>query len=100
MVKWFGPVELLRAGMRALFATLMSTYPDRRETLAALSPLSGRRPHDFGHAQELWIDFVADTGDGWDSTYSVGLCLNRQALSNAGPRGAGGERRAVVVVPT
>lgn len=31
--------------------------------------------------EELWLDYVADTGDGWDSTYAVAYYLTQPTLS-------------------
>ena len=31
-------------------------------------------------ADELWFDFVADTGDGFNSTYSVAWCMARKEI--------------------
>ena len=37
--------------------------------------------------QELWMDFMADTGDGGNSTYSVARCLAAPELQVSDPRG-------------
>src|SRR5262245_35944625 len=74
MVNWFGPTELWRTGVRAAISAAISTYPDRRESMAALYPPANRRKHDYSNADELWFDFLADTGDGWNSTYSIAWC--------------------------
>ena len=40
---------------------------------AALSP--GNTFHDFSKNEELWIDYVSDLGDGFNSTYTVAHLL-------------------------
>ncbi|MDP9341939.1 MAG: metallophosphoesterase [Actinomycetota bacterium] len=76
---------LLSTGYKVLLAGIFGQYSDKRETMAALPqppfpPLTG---------EEIWIDYVSDAGDGWDSTYTVAWLLGREALEvhdGAGPR--------------
>ena len=41
--------------------------------------------HDYsdcvGEKEAFWFDYLADTGDGWDATYSVAWLLGRDTLS-------------------
>ena len=36
--------------------------------------------HDFSAKRELWFDFMADTGDGGDSTYTVARLLAQREI--------------------
>jgi hypothetical protein len=103
-VRWFHPGELVRTGIRALLASVFGTYADRREMEAALhalpvqpefdysvTPPKLRNPETVGAGRdEIWIDFVADTGDGFDSTYTMARVLAEPTLTLGGeetPRG-------------
>jgi hypothetical protein len=72
MVRWLGPSGLTTTAMQVLLSTIFGAYSDKREIQAALkasgeSDLSGR--------DELWFDFLADTGDGFNSTYTTAVLL-------------------------
>src|SRR5262245_55915591 len=95
---WLHPIELSRTAFRALFATEVAGYTDRRELLARIvkrkvevpencrvkpTPRVKRfdaivhpQPEDDG----VWIDFVADVGDGFDATYATASLLARPKL--------------------
>jgi hypothetical protein len=68
MTRWLDPAGLVVIGVEALLSGLFAQYADRRELEATypetLTPT-------FAQRHDLWIDYVADTGDGWDSTASV-----------------------------
>lgn len=77
MVNWLGPLQLLLTGMRALVATTVGALADSREVQAALHPVASNTPIDISADEDgVWIDYLADTGDGWNSTYSMALCLS------------------------
>lgn len=96
MSRWLSPPQLLDAGLKELVAGLFETFADRRDSLearenvvlmhpsvetgpdatmgSASTPLRSRtllpgddRPESDG----FWIDYVADLGDGFSTTYSV-----------------------------
>jgi hypothetical protein len=95
-VRWFAPVELVRIGIKVLLSTLFADFADRREVQAALgtqpiavTPDSARHPDgspdlDGGSA---WFDMIADTGDGFDPTFSVAWTVSRDALEVTDPAG-------------
>jgi hypothetical protein len=69
MTSWFWPSALLGTAGRALLARMFGSYADPREMQAALE--HRRRFHDFGETDEIWWDFLADIGDGWNSAYTM-----------------------------
>jgi hypothetical protein len=87
MIDWFDPRELARTGLQSLLSGVFGAYADKREVQAALVGVSSREPsgeapqqemrYDADHStkSEIWIDFVADLGDGFDSTYTVARLL-------------------------
>lgn len=95
MVRWLSPDQLTATGIRALLSTVFGAYADRREVQAALHQAVETSEGDSEHAPTdgvvykydqrtsengFWIDFVADLGDGFDSTYSIAWLLSRPTL--------------------
>lgn len=67
-VAWYAPPVLLQAGQELVQSQNFQRNLDRRESFSpVLSPidLSAR------DEQDLWIDFIADTGDGGSATFAV-----------------------------
>ena len=86
-VGWLAPLLLLNTGLRSLMAVLFGAYLDKRELQNALSGDSFQQPGTNG---ELWLDYVADLGDGFHATYSVAYLLAQPQLEVDGrvlPRG-------------
>jgi hypothetical protein len=82
-VRWLSPIQLLDTAGKVAVSSLFAGYADRREVQAALpSPPVRIDPGQDG----LWIDYVADLGDGFDPTYTVAWLLGRPALEVAGKR--------------
>ncbi|MFN7978747.1 MAG: metallophosphoesterase [Vicinamibacterales bacterium] len=94
MVGWFDPGQLVSTGLKSLVSLLVGEQSDRRIVQA----LASRRQEYYDHAvhyrdhargpqplkesprSELWIDFVCDTGDGWNSTYAVAYAAAQPTL--------------------
>ncbi|MDC3960664.1 hypothetical protein KEG38_42825 [Polyangium jinanense] len=85
MVSWFDPFMLVKMALRAAFSELIGRQADRRLLDALEAPMT--EPSDFsvdangGLREEVWFDYVADLGDGWNSTYSVALAVSRKTLT-------------------
>jgi hypothetical protein len=88
MTSWFEPKLLFQLLGRVITADVFGQYADRRLIEAALDTtepnlakrddISGSMvPDDQG---AVWIDFVADLGDGFDSTYAVAYLLAQPTL--------------------
>jgi hypothetical protein len=82
-VPWLAPLLLLTTGLRTLLALLFGAYLDKRELQNALPSEVLHQPGTDG---ELWLDYVADLGDGFNATYSVAYLLAQPALELAGQR--------------
>ncbi|HEV7661829.1 MAG TPA: hypothetical protein VGO55_18460 [Allosphingosinicella sp.] len=78
-VSWFDTRNLLATGSMALAATIVGSMSGRREIMAALEPRIGD-PFDYADEKDLWIDYVADTGDGWNATTSVAWLVGRDGI--------------------
>jgi hypothetical protein len=86
-VGWLAPLLLLNTGLRALLAALFGAYLDKRELQNALS---GDVFEQAGAGGEIWLDYVADLGDGFHATYSIAYLLAQPRLEVGGrvlPRG-------------
>ena len=76
MVCWLDPHQLVDTAARVLLAGVFSSYADNRQ-LQALAPAE---VFDRSEGPELWLDYVADLGDGWNSTYSIASLLAADEL--------------------
>jgi hypothetical protein len=86
-VRWLAPRTLITTGAQSLVAEIFGSFADKRELQAGLPSTV----HRHGSTDELWLDFVADLGDGFDATYSVASLLAAESLALPGseplPRG-------------
>jgi hypothetical protein len=96
MVDWLAPTQLARTAVKAGLSAVFGEYADKREVQAALHPWSAttaKYDADYSdHRGDLWFDFVADLGDGFNATYAVAWLLARPELTLPGeatslPRG-------------
>ena len=81
MVGWYSPKELLVAGFRAAVSAIFGMYADKREiesvrTVGEWQDYSGYLERNG----EIWIDYVADLGDGWTPTYTIARLLAEDQL--------------------
>src|SRR3954451_15321995 len=98
-VCWFAPLQLLRTAQQVAIATVFGQNADARVIEALARPLAGttlgpgtlaktaedarRTPgiHDYsGKHTPFWIDYIAETGDGWDATYTVAYYASQPTL--------------------
>lgn len=81
MVSWFAPGMIFQAAVKAAVSSLFGNYADKREMEAVLDlrlPATEAKEiedlhESFKKEKELWFDFISDTGDGFNSTYSVAV---------------------------
>ena len=85
-VRWLSPGELWRAGVKVVLSSVFASYADKREVQEALQPTPLAVPSPSG---ELWLDFVADLGDGFDATCTVAGLARGRAARAASRRPAG-----------
>ncbi|HEX6371170.1 MAG TPA: metallophosphoesterase [Longimicrobium sp.] len=85
MVRWLDPAQLCGTAVRAVLSDVFGAYADQREMQAALS--REVEPCDYTEQDEIWIDYVADLGDGFHSTYTVAWLLAQDRLRVPGPDG-------------
>jgi hypothetical protein len=87
-VAWLAPGQLAVTALRVLLSNWFGAYLDKRELQNALPDTVFDEGADEA---ELWLDYVADIGDGFDPTYSVAYLLAQPELTVDGapplPRG-------------
>jgi len=86
MVDWLRPTFLLRAGLEVVLSGLFARFADKREVEAGLP---AKRTYVGDHAADgaLWLDYAADVGEGFDSTYTVARLLAAPTLALETPSG-------------
>jgi hypothetical protein len=102
MTAWFDPRLLAKLLGRVIVSDLFGQYADRRLIVAALDAVPDKelveRAQQFmpGNPNEevwtltpdadgaIWIDFVADLGDGFDATYAIACLLAQETLTVGG----------------
>jgi hypothetical protein len=99
-VCWFAPLQLLRTGRHVALATIFGRHgmPHAIEAVAPPHPAGDTGPgpqraagsalqaeppwHDYsGQPTPFWLDYTADTGDGWEATATLAYHLSRPALA-------------------
>src|SRR5437667_3446220 len=112
MVSWYDPRLLARIGVRTIISSVFGQYADQRLIQAVTDPcdekdLCTRYDYSDPNASDprrrivadetgaYWLDYVADVGDGFESTYTVAYLL---AQDNLDVRQAGRLRHGEVLV--
>lgn len=86
-VAWYSPPVLWQAGRELVQSASFQRNLDRRETFSpVLQPLdfSSRKASS---AQPFWFDFMSDTGDGGNATFTVAQALLKRELTVPHPDG-------------
>ena len=100
MVRWYNPKLLARIGVRTVISSVFGQYADQRLIQAAtdqatLEDLFSRYDYSNPFAEDarrrlkvdetgaLWVDYIADTGDGFESTYTMAYLLAKESVNVA-----------------
>lgn len=86
MVDWLKPSQLATTALKTALSITFGAYADKREVQAALDP-TAPVPFDYSQSDELWVDYVADAGDGFDSTYAIAWLAAQPLLRVKEPGG-------------
>ncbi|MEO5678702.1 MAG: metallophosphoesterase, partial [Acidimicrobiales bacterium] len=81
-VRWLAPSVLARTVQPVFLSGLFARFSDRREVEAVLP----QGVIDLSDGDEMWVDYVADTGDGFDATATVASLLAPEVLTVDGHR--------------
>src|SRR5215475_4970216 len=91
MVSWYDPRLLARIGVRTIISAVFGQYADQRLIQAVTDPAAEGelvKRYDFCSDASrpdtclptdadgaLWLDYIADVGDGFESTYTMAYLL-------------------------
>ncbi len=92
--RWLAPSELRTFGAQTL-SQIFGNYADKRELQKVFESnvIQMPAPHrPLAEGEDLWFDYTADVGDGFEATYTVAALLGQESLSVEGlseklPRG-------------
>jgi hypothetical protein len=95
MVNWYSPSQLTDTAIKTVISTIIGENADPRLITAAadkaffdysyeLTPNGFDFTSTEEKRNEIWIDYVSDVGDGWNSTYSVAYTLARKSIEISG----------------
>jgi len=96
MVRWYSPSHLINTGWRSVVSEIFGQYADQRimqATIDGFTPevmkqVIGRYNYSdlrqFGDGNAVWVDYVADLGDGFDSTYAIASLISAPSLDIKG----------------
>jgi hypothetical protein len=105
MVRWYDPRLLARVGVRTVVSSIFGQYADQRLIQAATDQVTPEQlvaRYDFRAASgeadvpttaqaittdangAFWVDYVADTGDGFEPTFAVAALLAQERLDVVG----------------
>ena len=102
MVGWYDPRQLFKTGIEVAISTVFGRHSDFRivEAISSGPPLvydytfhyrddlkDVCEPDRTRRRASIWIDYVGDVGDGWNSTYAVAyhMALPEHALKYKDP---------------
>ena len=105
MVSWYDPLELMRSARDVFISTVLGRHSDHRllEALAASGEAAAfdctMEPLPWSGAGPFWLDYLSDTGDGFNPAYAMAACA-ASPLSVKSPDGRQFdlERGAVLVL--
>jgi len=84
-VRWLSPGLLAKSGVEVVVSGTFGKFADKREIQR-----EAQDGLDYTGAGELWVDYLSDTGDGFDATYTMAWLLAQENLDFGGeklPRG-------------
>lgn len=97
MVRWYDPRLLMQVGIRTAISSVFGQYADQRLVQAAtdaadeteirarydysvIDPTKPDKSVQLDETGALWVDYLADTGDGFLSTYTMAYLLAADSL--------------------
>jgi hypothetical protein len=80
MVGWYDPAQLALTGLQTVLSSLFAQRADYRLIEALKTPAP--EPGPYGEREDIWIDYVADVGDGFNSTYAVARAITADSIAH------------------
>ncbi|MCX6181860.1 MAG: metallophosphoesterase [Bacteroidetes bacterium] len=96
MVGWYNVKQLAGTAIRSILSSIFGSRADKRETLAAITE---QEVYDLDRNQpELWLDYISDTGDGFDATFSMMKLIAQEKIVIENEKGTFELKRGNLVV--
>jgi hypothetical protein len=80
-VRWLSPGLLARSGVDVVVSGTFGKFADKREIQR-----EPQGPFDYSQSGELWVDYLSDTGDGFEATTTMAWLLAQDQLDFGGER--------------
>ena len=84
MVGWYEPRQLARTAYQVFLSTIFGRHADRRLIQVGHAPTDPSVELSFDFSRygngPFWFDYIADVGDGFDSTYTMARYLTQPNL--------------------
>ena len=85
-VRWLDPGILAREAVQVAVSYAFGKFADKRELQLEPQPVFDfSEEGELDRREELWLDFLSDTGDGWEATQTMAWLLAQPELP--GPDG-------------
>jgi len=79
-VRWLEPGLLAKSGIEVIVSGTFGKFADKRE-------IQRETQEQFDYSTttgELWVDYISDTGDGWEATYTMAYLAAQRSLEADG----------------
>ncbi|HET9865478.1 MAG TPA: hypothetical protein VFP37_18725, partial [Steroidobacteraceae bacterium] len=79
MVGWYDPRVLMHSAYQVAIANIFGRHSDTR----LIEALASQPQAEFDYSQsegDFWLDYAADIGDGWNSTYAIADAIAQPTL--------------------
>lgn len=96
MVRWYSPAHLVKTGWRSVVSEIFGQYADQRIMQATIDGFTPEVMKEviarynysdlrgLSDGETMWADYVADLGDGFDSTYAMASLISAPSLDIEG----------------
>ncbi len=79
MVSWYHIPQLAATGIRSIVSSLFGSFADKREIMSTLVS-DKNEVFDYSNQEDIWVDYMSDLGDGFDSTYTMAHLLAQEQI--------------------
>lgn len=80
MVSWYHIPQLAATGIRSIVSALFGSFADKREIMSTLASTKNEN-FDYSAKEDIWVDYMSDLGDGFDSTYTMAHLISRDSIT-------------------
>lgn len=80
MVGWYNVKQLAQTGIKLVVSSTFGAYADKREIQAGIYGEQNKCYDHHSPKDDVWIDYIADLGDGFDSTFTMAKLLAEKEI--------------------